>query len=73
MSVLLVMAPGALLAVLPWFEDAQRRVAGIRHEGAGSRVFGFRRQRLAAIADADDFFARHFTDLCGRAGFSGFG
>jgi hypothetical protein len=71
MSVLLAMGLAVLLALLPWFEEAQRRVAGVWYEGAGGRVFGFRWQGLTAIADADDFFAGRFADL--RADGGGFG
>src|SRR6188768_378711 len=50
------------------FEDAQRRVAGVGSEGAGSRIFRFRRQGLAAVADADRFFFRSFHRPTGRPG-----
>jgi hypothetical protein len=48
----------AMLAVMFFrFVEVPGRIAGIGDKSPRRRVFGFRRQALAAVAHADDFFA----------------
>jgi hypothetical protein len=56
--------------LLPRFENLKRGIAVIGNEGSRSGIFRFRRQRLAAIADADRFFFRSFDRARGRPGAS---
>jgi hypothetical protein len=61
---LAVMALVVLLAVFLRFREMPGRIAGVGNQRPRRRVFGFRRQALAAVTDADDFFARRFSWFC---------
>src|SRR4051812_10594738 len=50
------------------FVDVPRRVAGVGGQGAGSRVFRFGREWLAAVAHANRFFFHFGSKAGGRPG-----